>query len=274
MLNDKLHKTLFLLLNIIIFSIFSTLTLASDTAKEKRWAEQITDSILTGDPVWLDDGKTKFLGIYTESSQAKTVGGLIVVHGIGVHPNWPDVVLPIRTEMPEYGWATLSIQMPILENGKIPKDYVPLFKEVSSRFAAAVLFLKSKNIKNIVIVAHSLGTAMANHYLITQPNPIIRGYVAISSSNDPKINELNNVKNISQIKTIPMLDIYGSQDLDSVLHYSKARLTAGNKANPRYQQLIIKGADHFYQTSQKSLIKILSLWLQKNAPGMEITTSK
>jgi len=270
----KKYKQLFLLINLLFLSTFSTAGWASDIAKEKRWAEQVTDSLLTGDAVWLEDGKAKFLGIYTESSLAKTTGGIIVVHGIGVHPNWPDVVQPIRTELPEYGWATLSIQMPILENGKTATDYIPLFKEVSSRFAAAVLFLKAKNIKNIIIISHSLGTAMTNHYLISQPNPIIRAYVAISASTDPKVNELNTVKSIGQIKKIPMLDIYGSQDLDSVLHYSKQRLIAGQKTNPRYKQVMIKGADHFYQSKHIPLIKTIRLWLQKNAPSIEVPIKK
>lgn len=270
MIIKKLTKQLFLLINLLILGLASQSAYASDLAKEKRWSEQVVDSLMTGDAVWLEDGKTKFLGLYADSATAKTQGALIVVHGIGVHPNWPDVVLPIRSEFPEHSWATLSIQMPILENEKTSVDYVPLFKEVNGRFDAAVKFLKSKNIQNIVIVAHSLGTTMSNHYLTTKPSPMVRGYVSISSSNNPDYDELHNVKKLSMIKSIPVLDIYGDQDLDSVLEYAKQRKLAGKKANKNYKQIMLKGADHFYQTTSALLIKHIRLWLQKNAPGQKI----
>ena len=269
----KHNKLLFLMINICFFAFFSQISNASDLAKEKRWADQIVDSLMIGEAVWLEDGKTRFLGLFTDSATNKTQGALIVVHGIGVHPNWPDVVLPIRSEMPEHDWATLSIQMPILENGKTSSDYVPLLKEVNGRFNAAVNFLKKKNIQNIVIVAHSLGSTMTNHYLIAKPSPLIRGYIAISSPSQPTPKELDNVKNISKIKNIPVLDIYGDLDLDSVTRFAKARKLAGTKANKRYKQLLIKGADHFYQSTGTQLIKQIRLWLLKNAPGQKIKTS-
>jgi len=265
---------LFLITNILIFMLVSFSAKSSDLAKEKRWADQITDSLMTGDSVWLKDGKSKFLGLYADSATAKTKGALIVVHGIGVHPNWPDVIQPIRSEMPEHDWATLSIQMPILENGKTSVDYVPLFKEVNGRFDAAVNYLKSKNIQNIVIVAHSLGTTMANHYLVNKPSPLVRGYISISSSSNPDYKELDNVKKITQITSIPMLDIYGDQDLDSVLRFSEARKRAGEKANKNYKQLSLKGADHFYQSTAPLLIKHTRLWLLKNTPGKKVNAVK
>ena len=263
-------KPLFLFVNICFLSIYSQFSFATDMAKEKRWADQIVDSLMIGDAVWLESGKNKFLSLFTESNKAKTVGAVIMVHGIGVHPNWPDVVLPIRSELPEHGWATLSIQMPILENGKTSIDYIPLLSEVNGRFAAAVNYLKNKNIKNIVIVAHSLGTTMANKYLLSKPDQTIRAYVSISSSSHPDKPELDNVKKLSKISFIPVLDIYGNQDLDSVIHFSKARLVAGTKNNKNYKQVMIKGADHFYQSKNEQLIKTIRLWLLKAAPGKEI----
>lgn len=270
-MSNKNHSNhLFLLLNIAIFMLCSPLTQASDLAKEKRWSEQVVDSLMTGEAISLNDGKNKFLALFAESSAVKTQGAMIVVHGIGVHPNWPDVILPIRSEFPEHGWATLSIQMPILENDKTSKDYLPLFKEVNARFNAAVQFLKKKGFKNIVIVAHSLGATMSNLYLTTKPNAAVRAYVAISMSSNPKITELNNVKKMSQIKNIPVLDIYGNQDLDAVMRFAKARSLAGKKANTKYKQVMIKGADHFYTSTHAPLIKIIRLWLLKNAAGKEI----
>ncbi|MBT3263087.1 MAG: DUF3530 family protein [Acidiferrobacteraceae bacterium] len=88
---------------------------ASDLGKEQRWREQVADSIMDGEEVdVMVDGRGVF-GIYTEATNGSNKG-MIVVHGTGIHPDWQQVVQPIRVAMTEYGWHTLSIQMPILHN--------------------------------------------------------------------------------------------------------------------------------------------------------------
>src|SRR5882757_7019193 len=58
----------------------------SDYAREKRWADEIVPSIVSGEAVWLEAPRTeKFLGIYTEAKNAR--GAIILAHGLGVHPD-------------------------------------------------------------------------------------------------------------------------------------------------------------------------------------------
>ena len=90
----------------------STNVFASDLAKEKRWADQVVDAILDGEAIWLNDGKSEFLGIYTEAEENKD-RAVIVIHGTGIHPDWPQVVQPLRVGLTEHNWNTLSIQMPV-----------------------------------------------------------------------------------------------------------------------------------------------------------------
>jgi hypothetical protein len=35
---------------------------------------------------------------------------------MGAHPDWPEVIQPLHSGLPESGWTTLSVQMPILAN--------------------------------------------------------------------------------------------------------------------------------------------------------------
>jgi len=65
---------------IITLAVFSFTTHASDLAKEKRWADQVVDAILDGDAVWLNDGTSEFLGIYTEAEEDKS-RAIIVMTG-------------------------------------------------------------------------------------------------------------------------------------------------------------------------------------------------
>ncbi len=84
----------------------------ADYAREKRWADEITPAIIVGDPVYLElKSGHKFLAIYTPNAKARS--GVIVVHGIGVNPDW-GLINPLRSQLAEQGYATLSVQMPVL----------------------------------------------------------------------------------------------------------------------------------------------------------------
>ena len=271
MIPQQTYKTLLIVGISLFMGLVMKTGLASDTAKEKRWANQIVDSIMVGDAEWLKAGKNKILSIYTENTTAKTIGGAIILHGSGVHPNWDQVVRPLRSQLPDYGWSTLSIQLPVLDNEADYKDYIPLFKEVAPRINAGVKFLKSKGIKNIVIVAHSLGSSMAGYYLANKPDSAIRAFVAVGVSGN--MHKKDKVGYLTSLKTIkvPVLDIFGSNDLTPVLKSEKSKADAARKAgNKKYTQVKIVGANHFFDNKDDVLIKRVRGWLAKNAAGTEI----
>ena len=259
-----MFKQLFTII-IIMLGLYSSAVLGSDTAKEKRWADQIIDGIIVGDAVWLQAGASKFLGIYTENELENAKGAVILLHGSGVHPNWPDVIQPLRSELPAYGWATLSIQMPILANDAKYAEYAPLIKEVPERINAAIDYLNSKFYQNIIIIAHSLGTNMANSYLANDDKRV-RAYVAIGmngSNSGP--DELNNAKYLEKI-TLPLLDIYGSHDLQAVLDTVKQRKLALRKAgNENFRQVSVLGADHFFNGLDTELVRLVKSWISKHS---------
>lgn len=264
MISQNIRK---LLISIPLLLIWGTVA-GSDLAKEKRWAEQISDSLLVGEAVWLPAGDTKFLAIYSENMAPKPMGGAIIVHGIGVHPDWPEVIQPLRSELPEHGWATLSIQMPILPNEAEVVDYVPLFREVPERIEAASRYFQEQGIRNIVIIAHSLGTSMTSYYLASQPDNPLRAYVGISMIEYKTDPVLSNVEALKKIR-IPVLDIYGSRDQASVIQNAAARRQAARN-NPGYQQVVIQDASHFFEGKEEELIKRVRGWLARVAAGTEL----
>ena len=256
------QKLLSLLVFLLSFSIVSPAQ-ASDMEKEKRWSDQIVDSLLVGDAEWLEADGQKFLAIYTPDLSGKLKGGVIILHGIGVHPNWADVIYPLRTELPNYGWATLSIQMPILPNEAELKDYVPLIKEAAPRIKAAQAFLKSKEVTPVVLIAHSLGATMASATLAEAGAMGFAGFGAIgmgTSSLDP---QLDTTAQIAKLK-LPVLDMFGSRDLDTVLASTAPRAAAARKAgNQNYRQIEIEGADHFFVGLEDELVTRVRGWLEQ-----------
>ncbi len=243
--------------------LFQAATQASDVAKEKRWADQVIDSIIDGEAEWLQADGHKFLAIYTESTSDETRGAVIVIHGSGAHPNWADIVYPLRTGLPEHGWATLSIQMPILANDAEHAAYAPLFNEVNPRLTAAIAHLKSKGIKTIVIAAHSLGSAMSSHYLASTQAHSITAFVGIGMS-PSEFKQMNNVESLKHI-SIPILDLYGSEDQENIINSAELRKQAAQAAgNKNYSQQKINGANHFFNEKNEILINTVADWLAKH----------
>lgn len=248
-------------ITLIVLLLISPLLQASDIAKEKRWAEQTVDSIMDGEASWLMAGKHKFLAIYTESSEPSDKA-VIIMHGIGVHPNWPQVVLPLRVGLTEHGWNTISIQMPILPNDAEHNAYAPLFDEVPARVDAAIAFLKQKGSRSIYLVGHSLGSAMGAYYLSSHPGDI-RGFVAIGmqvNEHDPR---MNTSLTLSKIQ-IPSLDLYGTKDLPEVMKsVDKRKAAAASAGNKDYQQKMIEG-DHFFEGHEQALTDTVAEWLNSH----------
>jgi len=257
------YRMLKLLALLIFYTLATTpCSAASDQAREKRWAEQISDSLMEGETTQLDAGGTPFMGIFTEASDGPTGRAVIIAHGMGVHPDWADVIYPLRTGLAEHGWSTLSIQMPVLPNDAGFKDYVPLFDEVAPRIDAAVAMLRERGYKTIVLIGHSLGATMSTWYLASTDKPAVQGLVIVgigSSEIDAKTNGLLSLEKIA----LPVLDIYGSRDLDGVLATTEARRKASRKAgNKNYRQTEIEGADHFFTGMQDVLVRRVYGWLK------------
>ena len=239
-----------------VFSISLPLTVfASDLAKEKRWAEQISDSLLDGEAIELSNGVHEFLAIETQAEEAKDLA-VIVLHGIGVHPDWPAVIQPLRVQLTEAGWNTLSLQLPILKNEAESRDYESLMSEVPARIDAGIRHLAKQGSKKIAIVAHSMGARMASYYLANKKiyqeslteTPIIV-YIGIGMGGDDK-NYLPKIK-------IPMLDVYGENDLAEVLESApdRAKMLQSNKA---FKQIEVAKANHFFDDQDEALLKIVT----------------
>ena len=232
---------------------------ASDLGKEQRWREQVADSIMDGEEVdVMVDGSAVF-GIYTEATN-DSEKGMIVVHGTGIHPDWEQVVQPIRVAMAEHGWHTLSIQMPILRNGAEFEEYVPLYPGVPPRLKAAEGFLKQKGVDTLVIVAHSQGATMSSYYLSRHSNDI-QGFVAIGMSATQKDNDVNSAISLKTIN-IPVLDLFGSDDLPGVLETAELREQVSTH-NVGYSQQVIQGANHFFDEMDDELIVAVTDWSQQ-----------
>ncbi len=252
----KTYKIIIGSLIIFFLLVTSTASMASDKEKEKRWATQVTDSLMDGEALYLHAGKDIFLALDMPAEE-KSELGILVMHGIGIHPDWEQIVNPIRVGLAEAGYHTLSLQMPILKNSATSKDYLPLMKEVAPRIEAGIAYLKKSGVKKIALVSHSLGAHMTSYYLANSEQqkktlPII-AYVAIGM-NTPNTELLKKIK-------LPVYDLYGSEDLESVLKSASDRASASS-ANKAYKQEKVNGANHFFDNKNEVLLELITQYLK------------
>jgi pimeloyl-ACP methyl ester carboxylesterase len=246
---NLLKTTLCTFLTALLLSV-GTLTSAEeqlpDYAREKKWADEILPGLVVGDPVYLKTASgVKFLSLYTEPANAKAA--VLLVHGRGWHPDY-EVVGPIRQGLPDYGYATLSIQAVVLSPAAKFTHYEPLFPDCVERIKAAVEFLEAKGYKKIALVGHSLGSRMVNEYLWRyEENPHLFAWVSIGIVH-------GTYDKIPHIP-VPVLDVYADNDFNFVLWFAEDRRKEikGVKSKGS-RQVMIPNAEHFFVGREKELV--------------------
>jgi pimeloyl-ACP methyl ester carboxylesterase len=226
----------------------------SDYAREKRWADQIVPTLVSGEAVWLEAPRTeKFLGIYTEAHPAK--GAIILAHGLGVHPDY-GVIGELRTRLADAGYTTLSVQMPLLAAEAPAARYPVLFWEADARFAGALTYLRRKHYDRIWLVSHSMGSRMANHYISAHPQVPLAGWISLSISSG----DLGPFKKIK----FPVFDVYAEKDLAEVLKGAPRRAEMLKRMRGSSQTMVF-GTDHYFAGKEKDLVSLIRLLLEGEA---------
>lgn len=233
-----------------------------DYAREQRLADQIVDAIIDGDPVQLK-ATTEFLGIYTETEAEEAKGTVLLLHGRGFHPDWANAIGPLRVELTTHGWNTLSIQLPVLAKDAKYYDYVPLFDEAAGRIDAALKYIDAQGAKRVVMLAHSCGAHMAMHWLDQRSSFDRAAYIGLGMGATDYKQYMAKPFPLDRIKA-PVLDVYGSEDYPAVIKMAPQRLAAIKSAgNPASTQVVIDGADHYYNERNNELVETVAEWLDE-----------
>lgn len=220
----------------------------ADYAREQKWADEVVPGLVVGDAVYLQAprGHHKFLTLFTPVEGGRKAA--IVVHGLGIHPDW-GLVGTLRTELADRGFATLSIQMPVLAADAPGEAYPPTFPEAAERIAQAVEFLKAKGYAELAIVSHSMGSRMSRVYLAGTPDPAVRAWASLGIS----------VDDYRALK-LPVLDLYGDNDLPPVLANAERRKQSLAAKDSR--QVMLARADHFFTGREAEMVAAVADFLR------------
>ncbi|UOG92503.1 MAG: DUF3530 family protein [Candidatus Thiothrix sulfatifontis] len=230
-----------------------------DYAREQRLASEIRDTIMDGEVISLNDGTQNFMGILTTADQPR--GAVIILHGRGYHPDWENVVHPLRVGLVAKGWTTLSLQMPVLAKEAKYYDYVPLFANADKRIDAGIALLKQRGISKIVLAAHSCGAHMAMNWVDTTGGNNLAAYVGMGMGATDEGQELLHPFPLDKL-SVPVLDVYGEKDFPQVISLAPERQALMQRSgNTHSKQMVLPDADHDYKDKGEALTAVVATWL-------------
>jgi acetyl esterase/lipase len=243
-MNTSFNRLFFLLLINLPGTAFAAEV--PDFEREQRLASEYVDAIVVGDAVELNDGERDFMGVMTEAETDKPKGAVLIMHGRGYHPAWPTVIQPLRTMLPEQGWSTLSIQLPVLGKDAKYFDYLPIFSFAYPRIRAAIQYLREAGYERVIVLAHSCGAHMMMSYIHKNGDKEFDGYISVGSGATDYKQPMKEEFPFAGMK-VPVLDIYGSNDFPAVLRMAGKRASLIKQGgNAKSAQVVVDGADHYY----------------------------
>lgn len=230
-----------------------------DYAREARLANQIVDMILDGEAVWLEANQREFLGIYTEADDTDT--GVLILHGRGYHPDWAEVVNPLRVGLVEHGYGTLSLQMPVLPKEAKYYDYVPVFRFAHARIDAGISFLRDHGYRRVVLLAHSCGVHMAMDWVRERGDDNIDAFIGLGMGATDYGQPMRQPFPLATMR-VAVLDMYGAEEFPAVRRGAAQRKAMMESAgHPKSRQRVLANADHYFTDQGEALVIAVADWL-------------
>ena len=241
---------------------------ASDYAREKRFADEVTAQLVVGDAVMVPPpsgapaGYRPFLGLYTVGKPG--FPAVVLMHGVGTRPD-DGLTGSLRLRLNDLGYTTFAIQMPIAAKEATVDDYFPaLFPEAGARLQAASVWLRAKGHGHIALVSHTFGSWMANVYLDKSlgknldqsgPDQPYQAWVCISLTGGYSFGVRN--------YPFPVLDLYGENDIPVTVSSAWRRAGLLRLAATGSKQLMIPGADAQWRGKEQAAAQAIADFLRQ-----------
>jgi dienelactone hydrolase len=226
-------------------------TIAPDDARESRWADEVVPQVVVGDPVWLQTPhRARVLALYAPPA-GDPKGAVIVVHGLGVHPDW-TLIGDIRGGLADRGFATLALQMPVLAADAPREQYAALAPFAAERLDAALAWLHAHGQARVAVLSHSMGATMVNAWMTSSPK--IDAWVPLGM-----------LVPFARPPRMPVLDVVGESDYPDALGRVPAAATL--PADGCSRSITIARADHFMQGAVPRMLDAITPFLARALAG-------
>ena len=180
-----------------------------DYAREARWAAEVVPGLVVGDAVKLNAASRDFLGIFTAGKAGLSANkpGIVLIHGVGVHPDF-GLIGDLRGRLADLGFATLSIQMPVLSKDVTDGgEYAKTFDVSTARIRAGYDWLAKQTNRPVILLSHSMGSWMSNVYFERTPQSPFVAWICLSITG--RIGGMGG-------NTLPIFDVQAENDIAPV----------------------------------------------------------
>jgi pimeloyl-ACP methyl ester carboxylesterase len=224
---------------------------AQDYAREQRWAEEITPSLVVGEPVQImaTSGKP-FLGLFAKAERPGKA--ILLLHSVGTHPDF-GVIGQLRSHLFDLGYTTLSIQLPVQAREAKLEDYYPkVFGDAKDRIGRSLQWLKAAGFDKPVLVSHTMGSWMANEYLDEHhAKGEVSAWVCMSLT--------GGYSWTARAYGFPILDVYAENDIAPTMKSNGRRKLALLQSGSR--QFMVPGAEAEFGTKERLLAEEIRRFL-------------
>ena len=246
--------------SLLIYAV-EVVAVEPDYEREQRLVEEAEAGLFDGEIVYLNaDGRAVF-SLLSLPDEPTFDGIVIVLHGRGFHPDWPQVAGPLRSGFLDLGIPTLSVQMPVLAKDAKYYEYLDIVSYSFARIEAAIDYASELGFPWVAVVAHSCSVHMTMAWVREFESVAVDAYVGIGMGATDYGQPMLSSFPFERFE-IPILDLFGSEDYPAVLEAAPSRLSAIKAAgNSHSKQIIVHGPDHFFEDYEDKLVESISGWL-------------
>lgn len=247
---------------ILAISIWACPASAETPAMDMHRARQIAEAIelhtTPDEAIRLEASGIEFRGLYRDAVSKDLRGGVILLHGRHSSQDSANLIHPLRQGLPEHGWSSLSLAMPIAEPDDL-QGHAARLEEAIERLQSAVTFFTQKNLTNIALLAHDTGTWAALGYLARSPDSTVKAAVLVDPVPIPDLDPSPIAADRPSFTGLPILEILSSRLSSPADDMSRKR--AAMKNNPAYRLLVLNEPDRGWQDMEDFLINRIHGWL-------------
>ncbi len=257
---------------LLVFLLATSAAGAENLAREQVIASELIERIGEQEVVWLRSNGTNFLALSVKTSAAEEQGGIILLHDIDAHPDWPEIISPLRNGLPEKGWSTLSIQLPLRSRDVEPnaRNQQKIIDLAQARIAAAVDYFTHAGIYNIAFIGHGLGASAISRFLshgLPQHHAVyIKAFIAIRFRAHEQLLTAYLPQALLKSKVpLPIFELLGTRESPTVQQQAEQREIAATQArHPHYRQTMLNSANNNFWRADALLLSRISGWLKLN----------
>lgn len=244
----------------LLFLLFPICVCAEENDREARSARGLVEQVQFAEPVWLQMASRSFLSLYTAPRVAQQPFVFILLPALGMHPDWPVLIRPLRLALAAVNRGSLSVQLPLPEPEFALGDYDALVQQAEARVRVAIRYLEQQQMGDTALIGYGFGALLAARILADSaplPDSLV-GMVSIGIQDYPFLRSILDVYSLMESVSLPVLDIY--PETAGAAGALDRRIAARRAGNRHYSQIAFSSGSAQFSGRERDLAELIVAW--------------